>query len=1396
MPRKLTVQTTETGPVDLTTDFTATGGGSEYSYDQSSNLRVLIRFPESDPDNVASYPSSHTLTVSTENEQVDTWSTNSIGGRSITSFLASDSNNTEVNLTFSGTTPENNIITFGNGSSDSAFSVSTWVKLANPYTVTGDRYLFGKGRTSDATDSEYYAYYKPSSAGVHPNSLTLELRDDSNSYIIKRRVSNANLEDGDWHHIIMTYDGGGGADPATEFKFYLDGDELTTTAVVTNNSSGYVAMEPISEEFHIGASRSGDTEIDGDMAEFAIWGTELTSNHVKAIYYAQYDLISETITYNSGYTDLSPRIKIRDMDNRPGCYPTKHRMGDRDRSGKNNIFYEDLPIQFGDSIKDDFTKVPTADLITYESGFDGNKWVVSTGMTIRREAQIGAEGVEIIDRSATFSGAGTGGKRFLRTSKAIRNITRMYFELIQGPYNQGAILLDLRKGNSTETLKLQISTDSSFTSPTTIATYTPDAAFGEFYGQDYDVNTPPRKRITLHAEDFPDPGQAYYLRFVQETFDSNSKKVWAIPVIEIYYANQNIRYPLLLNHATGHNRFVSASISTPHTDSDLSGVGRAVKGISDIANPFQDFSETITAFDETLTQDITDQFFRSQGVNPSVYPGFSSPVKSKTKFTIDLSPSEETTFGMTNPLDTTEALASTDTSEKGSQLMVYWNNILKKWEKRGQPVRGFNSNDTSFANYATILTGACVGFSGVTLLGTASNSTGDDFSFLSKDQLALSNQMIDQFNFPFGAQYYATSSQTIKASDLGITKPFLLEKIVLDSETKIEVPGSTNHSLSFAYTHPNFLRGDSTKSLTSQFSRIKIVTPTFFIMRQFKDNYEKEVYIQSGSNEQYKYNISLPTASYLNEGDNSTFYVEENREIITFGQNAFFITASAGSSNGISTTIISKEPGEFVSSGLPYDNLSVVNISDMRDDLSLTQSFSIKSDSKLVSKYPLSYSTRYYRPGGEIFQLIYGKDSTSRSDGGIKSGRAIVNGFSSIKPGENIIIPGEKGTVPKQTKTGTDSETLVLNSPYLILPNDDLILGWQYPFPNQIADFGKGADPGTDSVAFNSMTLFGKSKLQLYGSEVVENKEYHETVNQNLTSCAVYEHVIGDEKVVDQWQVAYRGELTGSIIGQTNFGVPGMSIHVPLSTTYTYAYSPDFVTNNLSDFVNNESTAYRVNDLDDLRKGGPVPRIGLFTFTPSKGLQSFDDIPGISTANAKIYYSFAKSSEKHLRFRDQDRIYEDSRILVGNYYDDSSYGTLIRTHDLADTSQNIFKDLRPKYRFNYKHFGQFADMFQQGKDSKVISSGPVNDGVEANFDPPVALTQGLFVSGSFTALGVKTYTKKQTEFFLDFFYFQSSNLNQFMTSSIPFIDDDTPRNRTYITREFIAFNAETTTLGS
>jgi len=111
-------------------------------------------------------------------------------------------------------------------------------------------------------------------------------------------------------------------------------------------------------------------------------------------------------------------------------------------------------------------------------------------------------------------------------------------------------------------------------------------------------------------------------------------------------------------------------------------------------------------------------------------------------------------------------------------------------------------------------------------------------------------------------------------------------------------------------------------------------------------------------------------------------------------------------------------------------------------------------------------------------------------------------------------------------------------SPYLVNPNDTLVLavsksrpvflGSQTPLPKT-----------SGSIEHDVQLITGSINVVLYGCLLRENKEYHDTLNQPLASDALHEIVVGNEPIVDQFEVAYRDQyingfsddfVTGSLI--------------------------------------------------------------------------------------------------------------------------------------------------------------------------------------------------------------------------------------------------------------------------
>lgn len=100
-------------------------------------------------------------------------------------------------------------------------------------------------------------------------------------------------------------------------------------------------------------------------------------------------------------------------------------------------------------------------------------------------------------------------------------------------------------------------------------------------------------------------------------------------------------------------------------------------------------------------------------------------------------------------------------------------------------------------------------------------------------------------------------------------------------------------------------------------------------------------------------------------------------------------------------------------------------------------------------------------------------------------------------------------------------------SPYIVRPDDTLVLAISKTRP---VFFGSQTPhPKTSGSITHDVTLLtGTINMVLYGSLLREGKEFHDTLNQPLSSDAIHEIVIGNEPVLDQFDADYREIFTGS----------------------------------------------------------------------------------------------------------------------------------------------------------------------------------------------------------------------------------------------------------------------------
>ena len=154
-------------------------------------------------------------------------------------------------------------LSFGDGSSDSPFSISAWIK---PDVTSRFRLIFKYGSTL----KEYF--FQIAAGG----ELQVSLKDTINDASIGRN-GNTTITTASWSHVAMTYNGSG---HATRIKVYLNGslDNGSTTG-----SGSYTAMSNTSEPLEIGRFTSG-SYADGHIDEVAIFNTELSATDIENIY--------------------------------------------------------------------------------------------------------------------------------------------------------------------------------------------------------------------------------------------------------------------------------------------------------------------------------------------------------------------------------------------------------------------------------------------------------------------------------------------------------------------------------------------------------------------------------------------------------------------------------------------------------------------------------------------------------------------------------------------------------------------------------------------------------------------------------------------------------------------------------------------------------------------------------------------------------------------------------------------------------------------------------------------------------------------------------------------------------------------------------------------------------
>jgi len=170
---------------------------------------------------------------------------------------------------------------FGDGSSNSAFSYSFWVRVERSSTNVF-QHLISKGSSSNA---EYLIQaMPPNSYGLNTDSIYFALYPGSTSgAVVQSPASTISLNT--WHHVVCTADGTGSR---SGMKIYIDGVSQTLTTSGLSSLTMINSTDPL----RFGARSQVGTPnsyLQGKMDEIALFNSELSAAQITNIYRGEDD---------------------------------------------------------------------------------------------------------------------------------------------------------------------------------------------------------------------------------------------------------------------------------------------------------------------------------------------------------------------------------------------------------------------------------------------------------------------------------------------------------------------------------------------------------------------------------------------------------------------------------------------------------------------------------------------------------------------------------------------------------------------------------------------------------------------------------------------------------------------------------------------------------------------------------------------------------------------------------------------------------------------------------------------------------------------------------------------------------------------------------------------------
>lgn len=518
------------------------------------------------------------------------------------------------------------------------------------------------------------------------------------------------------------------------------------------------------------------------------------------------------------------------------------------------------------------------------------------------------------------------------------------------------------------------------------------------------------------------------------------------------------------------------------------------------------------------------------------------PLKSKTKIKIEL------------PINYTTTMFATSAS------IYYYNKALKAWQIPAGTLSGsygWGSNSDIRDSRAAGTPGqlATDDQRGFGPIGNRVNSgTIDVYAVYALNTHTFTDAMGTTFakSIPINSEYTADENETFS---LPITQPFVIEKAVI--EFPIEAGNGWFQDLTTTFTSLSgsaldFMAWDDAPDISRFDFAGPALTISLFNQMSFDNGRFRRDLILTGTITHQLDNTSTLVMSRF--GTVTTGTVIRPEGFLAYASPPSVVVTPISSSAGYSFTgsVVAKCTA-LVSNGLLLDcqrvfGVPASSIPDRRTALRelfaapdiQTGYFAADTHAQYMSINSVSNfgrgSTGFDPSGRSVFGQEFAASQDLKKVQNRIRNPFYISGSNAAQTGSASGLPAQiDAAIQGDTKFRARAAIPLLThkaSPYLVYPGDKLILAISKtrPFLYAANTGGVGAfGVVSGSRAHDIKLKNGSVSITLYGSLLQEGREYHDTLNQELSSDAIHEIVIGNEPVLDQFEVDYRESYVGGM---------------------------------------------------------------------------------------------------------------------------------------------------------------------------------------------------------------------------------------------------------------------------